>query len=412
MFSIYYLLYSVSYNVVSLFFFEFSLNNFIDNFLLETKKFIQELTWKKVGKILFSFFVINYEAVLESRKKSRKKIRMYMPILLNWDLYQSFRLNFLLSKFSVLIKVVLFTLLFICLVNLSYKIYRGFFVKIFFIGLSWFFLGYWLLSTFWFLFKKSRYTVFTRIIQRFWKRTLSLFWLLEVSLFSIYLFLTLISPQEYLFVDAINFYHSYVYSLKSFFKNIMLVIVLILLWNLVILLHKHNVFNVLLKLLIFVIMLVIFWEDYVNFFFINQYYTNTIVKFDPFWDKKIPLEIYTWNAEHENLKRRTLLHFFFLLSFLKFWHTCFIFLFFLFFELNWLKSGETSYNILSATQQNLFLLLFFSFILKIVFFKYYMNYLYEFVYYWFVLNNHFFDMNYYFILFDKQYLFFFYECLI
>ena len=168
-----------------------------------------------------------------------------------------------MRNFFNLILIFLLLLIF----NVLLLLYKNNFIRIFFFNLCWFFLSYWLLSTFVFLFKKSQYSIFTRIIQRFWKRSLYLFWLLEIVLFSIYLFLTLIAPQEYLFVDMVSLHYSYIFNLSSFFKNIFIVVILILFLNINILLYKNNFFKNFLQVLILILFLNILQDDFIQFFF-------------------------------------------------------------------------------------------------------------------------------------------------
>lgn len=276
---------------------------------------------------------------------------------------------------------------------------NNYFLRSITFSLLWFFVFYWLINIFTFLYKKNQYTIFTRIIQRFWKRSLYLFWLLELFLFLIFLYLTLISPQEYLFLfDAkYNFISNYI-NFKSFFFNLLNIIIIILLQNILILLFKYNTFFKIYYFLLFIFLWNVLLEDLNQFLCINHFYSNTIWKWED--DYK------WWGLELDVLKTRTYVHYIYLLIFLKFWHTIFIVGFFLFFENINLHNKSLSYNILSSNLQNFFFLLFFSFILKIIFIKIYMNYLYEYIYYWFFINYHFYDLNYFFQIFNYNYLFF------
>lgn len=277
------------------------------------------------------------------------------------------------------------------------SVINNYFFRSFFFLICWFFVFYWLFSTFIFLYKKSQYSIYTSIIQGFWKRALYLFWLLELFLFCIYLFLTLITPQETLFLmDYSSQYFSYVMNFINFFKNIFNVIVVILLTNLLILTHKYNSLQNFLIFLVFIMLVNILIDDFIQFFNISQFYNNVGWKFNDL--------VNVWELEAEDLKLRTLTHYFFLLIFLKIWHTVFIIVFFLFFE-NIILHGYTySYNILASFLQNFYFLLFFAFILKIILMKGYMNYLYEYVYYWFFINFHFYDLNHLFTLFSAKYI--------
>ena len=329
----------------------------------------------------------------------------YSLLILDWVMFSHYYNCFFLKNLKKIWRCIMFITA-VVLINVFLHLYKGYFIRIIFFYICWFFIIYWLFSVFLFLFKKSQYTVFTRIVQRFWKRSLYLFWLLELALFFIYLFLTLISPQEYLFVDMVSLHYSYIFNLFSFFKNIFFVLILIFLVNLSLILWKYNTFRGLLQIFILFYFLIILQEDFIQFFYINQYYSNIVCVLDNDWDKEFQ-DVYLWNIECGNLKRRTLLHYFFILGFLKFWHTFFIVGFFLFFEVINIKTKHNSYNILASVLQNCYFLLLFTFILKIIFLKSYISYMYEYVYYWFFLNNHFYDYNALYYIFSLKYFFFF-----
>lgn len=274
---------------------------------------------------------------------------------------------------------------------------NNYFIKIIFFLISWFFAFYWIFSIFIFLYKKSQYTIFTRIIQRFWKRSLYLFWLIEVFLFLIYLFLTLISPQEVLFMLDYNpLFYTYINNLKLFFKNLFIILIIILLMNLLILNFKYNTIHFYISFILLILLLIILQEDFYQFYYINQSYNNLKWTFQ---EKEN-----MWELENDVLKLRPYIHYLYVLIFLKLWHTVFIVGFFLFFENITLYTKKLSFNILAANLQNFYFLFFFGFILKIYLIKLYMNYLYEYIYYWFFLNYHFFDYNYLLYIFNIKYI--------
>jgi len=316
----------------------------------------------------------------------------------DWFLPSHIKLNFFSwsNIIAVFIKIVLF---FIYVILIS--IINNFFTKSLMFHVMWAFIGYWLLSTFIFLFKKSQYTIYTRIIQRFWKRALYLFWILEINLFLIYLYLTLISPQESIYMmDYAYLYNQYIFQLKSFFNLILTLVIIIMLSNIIILLHKYNSFYTFFIILLSLNLLTILYDDTLQFYYINQMYNNLQWSYDDKDD--------LWELENSVIRLRPYLNYLYLLVFLKLWHTVFIVIFFWFFEIHTFTTKNTSFNILSAQHQNFYFLLFFGFILKIIFLKNYMNYLYEYVYYWFFVNYHFFDLSYMFYLFNYKYLIYVY----
>lgn len=277
----------------------------------------------------------------------------------------------------------------------------GVFLRSVFFGIVWFYILYWLLSIFIFLYKKSQIGIYTSIIQRFWKRALYLFWLLELFLFIIYLFLTLISPQEPLYMqDMFYMYINYVSNLKPFFINLFKIILLIFGFNILLLAVKYNTFFIYLSYILFLGLLNVLLDDFSQFYTLHQFYQYHSWKYE--------LDVMVWELESAELKFRTGLHYFYILGFLKFWHTLFIVVFFIFFENFTFFTKQITYNTIAATLQNLYFLLFFSFILKILFLKYFMNLTFESVYYWFYVNNHFYSNNYILYLLPTNNLIFIY----
>lgn len=278
-------------------------------------------------------------------------------------------------------------------------------------SLSFLFIAYWLVSIFTYLFKKARFGTFTRIIQRFWKRSLYLFWILEVGLFCIYLFLTIISPQEVSYMlDNQQLFFFYNNNLNAFFQALLRPILIILLANIYLLSHKYNTFKLPIIFCLTLFLTASLYDDAIQFYAINQSYSNIT------WNH-VGLEIQAdslyrgsyigaWEQELAEIKLRTYIHYLYLLIFLKLWHTLFIVIMFLFLENIRLYTGLNSFNVLSANLQNFYFLLFFNFILKISMVKSYLNYLGTFVYYWFFINYNNYDLGYFYLIFSNKYLLF------
>lgn len=279
-------------------------------------------------------------------------------------------------------------------------------------SISFFFIFYWLISILTHLFKKSYFNNYTRIIQRFWKRSLYLFWLLEISLFCIYLFLTIIAPQEYYYsLENQQLFYNQNFELKDFFKAILNIFAIILFKNIIILSYKNNSIYNLVKLLILLNLFNAVFDDFLQFFTINQFYGNNsywnkIYNSSTFRKKKTLKQVGIWELEILELRVKPYMHYTYLLIFLKLWHTIFIFMYYIFFEISSYKNVKQSYNSHSSNLQNFFFLFFFSFILKINFFKTYINYLGSFVYYWFNVNYNLYDFNYIYIIYDNKFMFY------
>ena len=72
---------------------------------------------------------------------------------------------------------------------------------------------YLLFSGFVFFIKKYQYRLYTSVIQRFWRRTLIIFWAIEGSLFTCFVYLIFNASQEPVHVyDNIQIYKTHFYS--------------------------------------------------------------------------------------------------------------------------------------------------------------------------------------------------------
>lgn len=285
----------------------------------------------------------------------------------------------------------------------------GVFLRNFLFGLSFFFIAYWLVSIFTYLLKKSRFGVFTRMIQRFWKRALYLFWILEVGLFCIYLFLTVISPQEVAYMlDNQQLFFFYNNNFNAFFISLLKPLTIILLGNIYLLCHKYNTASGPLVAVLALLLINSLYDDFVQFFAINQHYTGMVWTHTGVETPKNAFSRTThvgiWEVEAAELKLRPYMHYLYLLVFLKLWHTLFIVYFFLFFENARLYTDRTSFNVIAANIQNFYFLMFFNYILKISLIKNYLNYLGAFIYYWFYINHNSYDASYMYEIFSWRYV--------
>ncbi len=303
------------------------------------------------------------------------------------------------------------------LVSVIIALTSGVFIRNCLFGLSFFFLAYWVVSIFIYLFKKAKFGTFTRMIQRFWKRTLYLFWLLEIGLFMIYLYLSIISPQEVAYMlDNTQLFLSYGSDMLPFFKTLLRPLFIILFANVYLLCHKFNAPKTPIAAIIALMLVLGLYDDFLQFYAINQHYSSfnwNHVSLENSGDAILKSNyLGIWEQELAELKLRTYIHYMYLLVFLKLWHTLFIVYFFLFFENARLFTNNTSFNVISANIQNFYFLMFFSYILKISLIKYYLNYFGSFVYYWFYTNPNAYDMGYIYSIFSARYfLFIFYDLL-
>ena len=289
----------------------------------------------------------------------------------------------------------------------------GIFIRGFLFALSFFFIAYWVISIFVYLYKKGQYGVFTRMLQRFWKRALWLFWLLELFLFFIYLFLAVISPQEVAYMlDNTQLVLDPTAHIKAFFVNTLNALIIILLFNAQLLLHKYNTWRQVVNAAIAVLLLRAATEDFLQFFAVNNFYSSyswNHVHMDATTGNASvyrTAELGVWEQEVVELKTRTAAHYTYLLVFLKLWHTVFILTVFIFLDNVTNRTHGGSYNTLAANLQNFYFLMFFNYILKIALVKHYLGYLGTYVFYWFFVNYNIYDLTYAYHLFDVRYLLF------
>lgn len=241
--------------------------------------------------------------------------------------------------------------------------------------------SYWVISTFNFFFKKYYYAKFTTGNQRFWKRSLLIFWVIELFLFSIFFFLTLTANSEsFNMLDQLQLYKYRLTSVRSFLVFLFPYLVLVSLTYLVLLNTKWQLFSKnsgLLAAITFLLIYIVFNEFY-QFFHVINFYSNLGWVYD--------IDDRTWVLELESRKTRTLNHYISLLIILKFWHIVFIFMFWLFFILRINEIKRIRYQLLASNLQNFLFLYFFCWVLMFPWLKFFYRHYFDYSYYWFFIN--------------------------
>jgi len=120
------------------------------------------------------------------------------------------------------------------------------------------YLSYWFITIFLYLIKKVYLGKFTSMIQRFWKRSFMLFWLIEIFLFSIYLFLICNNPEETLYMLDFNKLNKtfFISCIDFFYKLFIMLYCLIILYVSLILIkfsEKINFFDIICNFILFTI---------------------------------------------------------------------------------------------------------------------------------------------------------------
>ena len=241
---------------------------------------------------------------------------------------------------------------------------------------------YWLLSGFVFFVKKYQFSKFTAAIQRFWKRTYIIFWLIEVGTFSTFFYLTLNASSEPVYMyDQIKIYKTHLFSWRWFLIKLLPSVAVILLGYYLQLTLKWNLFNKqnTIILTITLLLLYILWLEFYQFFHIISFFANITWSFD--YDE------YIWTLEMDSRRTRLSNNYISVCLLLKFWHFVFIFLFWVFFVLRINELGRVRYPLLVANVQNFIIIYMMSWAymypwLKFIFRKYL-----DVPYYWFYLNG-------------------------
>lgn len=274
------------------------------------------------------------------------------------------------------------SLIFITLVILMNDFFTGnSFAQKAILGFGFGFAVYWVVSIFVFLFKRSLYTSYTVVIQRYWKRSLYLFWVLELFLFSIYVYLILVTPTEVEWLlDQPQLFHSNWWNGSLFFMKLIIVLAIILIAILLsyVLLNQNSLLMYTLILLNTILLSVILFSDSAQTFMYSIFYSGISWEYD--------LDKGAWLINSEVDKLRTVTHYMFLITVLKYWHTVFIVAVWLVTTMFVLQSPYVGQGAFAANKQNFYFLYGFAFIWTLFLYKVYANHLYEYVYQWFFVN--------------------------
>jgi len=137
--------------------------------------------------------------------------------------------------------------------------------------------SYWLLSGFVFFIKKYQFSKFTSAIQRFWRRSYILFWLIEFSLFSVFFYLTLNANNESWYMyDQLQVFKTGLFSWRSFIMKLFPLTLLIIFGYLLLLSLKWNVFtkHILWLFILTILLIYIVWMEFYQFFHAVNFYGN------------------------------------------------------------------------------------------------------------------------------------------
>lgn len=241
---------------------------------------------------------------------------------------------------------------------------------------------YLLISGFVFFFKKYQYRLYTSSIQRFWRRTLIIFWLIEASLFIVFIYLTLNASQEPIHVyDNIQIYKTHFYSWRYFLVKIITSTFLIVFTYLLLLTVKWNTFSKVNNVVFLITLILLYntWLEFYQFFHLMNCYGIT----DWFYD----FSEHLWNLELEFKRTRIVNHYMTICLIAKFWHIIFSVIFWLFFVLRGIELSRYRYPLLVSNLQNFLIIYIMSWLYMYPWFKFIFRKVLDVPYYWFFVNN-------------------------
>lgn len=241
---------------------------------------------------------------------------------------------------------------------------------------------YLLFSGFVFFIKKYQYRLYTSVIQRFWRRTLIIFWAIEGSLFICFVYLIFNASQEPIHVyDNIQIYKTHFYSWRFFLIKMFLSSLLIIVTYIFLLSIKWNTFTKTNNFALFITLLLLYiaWMEFYQLFHLMNCYgtTNWVYDFNE----------HLWNLELEFKRTRIVNHYVTIGLVAKFWHIVFAVVFWLFFLLRGLESSRYRYPLLSANLQNFLIVYFMGWLYMYPWFKFVLRKVLDMPYFWFFVNN-------------------------
>lgn len=263
---------------------------------------------------------------------------------------------------------------------------------------------YWLISGFVFFIKKYSFSKYTSAIQRFWRRSFMIFWLLETFVFLVFLYLTLNANQEPVYMyDYIQVYKTHLFSWRLFLLKILPVTLIIFLGYFLLLTNKWSSFSKARTLVVLITLLIVyvFWLEFYQVFHLVHFYGNLVWIYDN--------DEHFWNLELEFRRTRICNHYVMICFLAKFFHVIFILLFWIFFILRVNELNRIRYPLLSANLQNFLFLYIMSWIYMYPWLKFYLRRYMDYSYYWFFLQTHKIGVK---IFFNDIKLFYFSFCFI
>lgn len=381
-------------------------SNIIQHFFILTKKF--HILWKIYNVTLLNWNILERKKVTLLHIIYNKLSIVYTSEVLEQTLFYkiynytyvvSYNYNNQVMRFfsniisknifkiiSIYFKLLIYTLKWIIVAFIISFIY--FFFSLFYIQIEttkqlaiWFILliiFYLLMSTFNNFLNKYKYGKFTSAIQRFWKRTGMVFWLIEGFLFLIFFYYFLNSSQESLYMhDYANLNQELLIQLKTSYKN-MILLSLAIYFSFILILNNNylNYYqNILLLSLISLIVFYMLYIETYQFVYIITLFTDKNWIYDDLNQ--------LWVLEFEQNNLRVKQQYFILCLIAKYWHFIFIFISWFFFVIKCFEINKINYVLMGYNVQNLLILYILNLFCLIQWVKWLFKKFLEITYYWF-----------------------------
>lgn len=268
------------------------------------------------------------------------------------------------------------------------------------------FVFYFFLNTWFYFYNIYRYSKYTSVIQRFWKRTYMLFWLIEFFLFAIYIYLYFISPSEG--------YYFYSSSNSNFIQNqflaydgsiYFLIVILCIISNAGLFCIKNNnniIFFYIWYIIFIIYSYILFYEFYKamsSLFLINRIcFTENLLKQNSFYFTKDTntISLHSNLVSDDVILYRIFTYFNIITIFLKFWHIFFIYSVYILTTISFLKKNLPSFDSVSIICQNNIYVFLFASLINIFYLKKIFSFFSSDFYFWeknTSISNFFFIFN-------------------
>ena len=241
---------------------------------------------------------------------------------------------------------------------------------------------YLLVSGFVYFTNKLSYGSNVDVIQRFWKRTFSIFWMIEAGLFAFFVYMVLNASSEvWAAYDTPSLFKTQFFSLKMLFVRLSLISLTILftslLVNLAVRQDSHG--ELPLQFVITCLIVLSLWiESY-------QFYLFVICA--PAYAWAFNAEVHEAFIEADVRRNRLIRNFVFVCAMAKFWHFLFIAVNWFFYMNRQLEQADVRSGLLNASIQNLLILYILNLIAMFPYVKHFIHKGLAKPYFWFLVDE-------------------------